>query len=196
MLIVSEVYVESFVYAEGKVKCNFKVDCKNSGRHFSLNFESKTGCEDTDMTVNFETKARTQALAIKPDWYLYTESVSKTPRSICEGTREINKFPAYSWSKDRILFFIKTYGYSAYDSITAVLLNSDSGEVIDSKVIGRSKNQFIAVLKEKEGFKIRIVNDEESKALVKVVSCDCDAAFVDSWMKITVSDDKIITGWL
>ena len=37
---------------------------------------------------------------------------------------------------------------------------------------------------------------EGSKALVKVVSCDCDAAFVDSWMKITVSDDKIITGWL
>ena len=108
--------------------------------------------------------------------------------------KEINDFSAYSITSHKAIFFIKASGRPGHNFVLAVLLDTDTGTILDQKRLGRSRNNYVAVLKHKRGFKVRIIRD--SLSFHKQVSCDCDAPFVDDWMEINIKGNKILSGWI
>lgn len=65
---------------------------------------------------------------------------------------------------------------------------------MDVVELGETKNQYVAVLKTKDGFKTRIIRD--SLSFHKEVTCDCDAPFVDDWKLVSIVGNKIKTDWM
>ena len=175
-------------------KCGFTLRCENDGKKFSIAFKSASGdCNEDDMSVSFTAGDSTQKLALKTDQYFYTDHISKTQPSICQGEGQVNRFAAYSIGGNRALLFLRSSGRPGYDHVLTVLLDLQAGKVLDVKDLGPSKSDFVAVLKTEKGFKVRIVRD--SLSFHKDVTCDCDAPFVDDWLEVSVAD-KIHTDWL
>jgi hypothetical protein len=181
--------------ADDKEKCQFKLDCSVNGEDFSIEFKSPSqDCTADDMEVFLNANGNTKKLDIKPDWYFYTSHISKTQSSVCKSPSQSDPFAAYSVGKNKVLFFVKASGRPDFDNVMAILLDPSSQKVLDTKVLGSSRNHFIAVLKTKRGFKTRVVRD--SLSFHKEVTCDCDAPFVDDWMEVTVTKNKINAVWM
>jgi hypothetical protein len=181
--------------AEAKVNsCEFKLICSHVGNPFSVQFKSPSGdCTEDDMDVTLAREGVAKNLPIKKDWYMFTEHISKTQSSLCKAEGQNSDFAAYAVDDNRVLLFAKSSGRPGYDQVHALLLDVKSGELSDHKRLGTSRNNYVAVLKQKNGFKVRIIRD--SLSFHQQVSCDCDAPFVDDWMEISVSKGKIKTSW-
>jgi len=189
------------LYAGDFDRCHFYLECSPPGQDkFSIELKSVSGdCSEDDMEVYLNKKNQKLKMNIKPELFYYTDHISKTQPSICKGKDKKGKaklwsFAAYMVSKNEALFFIKSNGRPGYDNVNAMLMNVISGQVVDWKTLGGSKNSFILVLKSKNGFKLRIVNN--SLSLAGKTFCDCDAAVVDAWLEILVKKGKIITRWI
>jgi hypothetical protein len=180
-------------YAEEK--CQFTLDCNSDGEAFSISFKSPTNdCSEDNMEALFTTATLSKKLDLSKNWYFYTNHISKTPSSVCKDRSMVDGFTAYRSAKNRVLFFIKSSGRPGYDRVAAFLLDPKTGAVLDSVELGTSKNKYIGVFSNKTGFKTRLIRD--SLSLDHQVTCDCDAAFIDDWMQITVVKDKIKKSWL
>ncbi|HRK06605.1 MAG TPA: hypothetical protein PLZ57_02450 [Pseudobdellovibrionaceae bacterium] len=147
------------------------------------------------MSIRFiEPSARVnKTLALPKDWYIFTSHISKTQSSLCKLSSSAIETTAYAADKNHIMLFLKSSGRPGYDRIHVALLNSKSGELVDFKTLGQSKNQYVAVLKGKMGYDLRIIRD--SISFHQAVTCDCDAPFVDDWMQIYVRKGKLVTSW-
>ncbi|MCX6117882.1 MAG: hypothetical protein NT027_10085 [Proteobacteria bacterium] len=176
-------------------KCQFTLNCKSDKETFNLSFESPTkDCSEDNMEVFFTKDTVSKKLDLSKNWYLYTKHVSKGLNSVCNDSSRIEGFTAFRSAENRVLFFIKHSGRPSYDKVNAFLLDSKSGTVIDSMELGTTKNNYVAVFSHKNGFKARLIRD--SLSLDNQVNCDCDAAFIDDWMQITVVKDKIKKSWI
>lgn len=174
--------------------CQFNLNCENGGKQFTIEFKSKSNdCSADDAEGNFKYGKLTKKLDIKPDWYVFTDHVSKTQVSICHNDKNI-PFTAYSITPDKALLFVKSSGRPGYDKVNAILLNTLYGDVLDKKVLGSTKNNFVAVLRSKNGLKLRLIRD--SLSFNRLVTCDCDAPFVDDWMQVDVKGEKIQSAWM
>ena len=181
--------------ASAKENCNFLLQCELEGQKFSIDFSSPSGdCAEDDMTALFKTSAGNHGLKIPPNWYSFTNHIAKSQPSICKDTSLPNEFAAYAAGKQRALLFLKASGRPGYDNVMAILLDTEKGDVLDHKILGNSKNNYVAVLKHKNGFKLRLIRD--SLSFHKEVNCDCDAPYVDDWLQVSISRDKIQSGWL
>lgn len=188
------VLLGSFAQAEAKNSCDFKLQCEVDQKKFRIEMKSVSGhCDEDDMEAIFESNGVKQTLALEKDWYSYTQHVSNTQPSVCKGEDQIGSFAAYQLDKNHVVMFIKSSGRPHHDRVNAVVLDVDRGTVLDSKLLGTSRNNYIGVLKHKNGFRLRLIRD--SLSLYKLVDCDCDAAIVDDWMKVSVAKGKIKTDW-
>jgi hypothetical protein len=195
MILLQALFFYGMTFAGTRDQCLFELQCKLADKSFSLSFKSPSNdCSEDDMKVYLKSDSETTELGIKPNWFFYTDHISKTQPSICEGSKKSNAFAAYEIDSDRALLFLKSSGRPGLDVVLAVLIEVQRKKVLDSIELGRTRNQFVAVLKTKTGFKTRIVRDTLS--FHKDVSCDCDAPFVDDWMAVTVSKEKIKTSWI
>lgn len=175
-------------------KCAFSLACTNNGKSFSLDFKSVSGeCTEDDMEATYSAAGQSTKLGIDGDWYFFTAHISKTQDSLCKD-QQSGPFAAYAAGKDRMLLFIKSSGRPGFDLVKAVLLDTQKGLVIDKSTVGRTKNEYLAILKTKRGFKLRLIRD--SLALTKLVTCDCDAAVVDDWNEVTIRNNKIASSWM
>jgi hypothetical protein len=174
--------------------CEFTLACENGGKKFSLTFKSVAGeCTEDDMKLSFESEGKSHDLGIKPDWYDFTDHISKTQESIC--SQGLHAFTAYSLDSKTAILFVKENNRPGYDLVTVILLDTQNEKTLDTKKLGETRNNYIAVLKTKNGFKVRIVRD--SLSFHKEVMCDCDAPFVDDWMGVQMTKDhKIKADWL
>lgn len=193
--LLSSAFAFTSYQVRAKEKCVFNLECENGGKKFSVLFKSPSGdCTEDDMEVTFSAGGKARDLGLKSDWYFYTDHISKTQPSICKDKKELNAFSAYSVNVDEVLFFIKTTGRPGHDKVLAVLLDSKLGKLMDSKVLGRTRNDSVAVLSSTGGgFKTRIIRD--SLSFHKDVTCDCDAPFVDDWMNVSITNGKIDSRW-
>lgn len=175
--------------------CEFVLRCEHFGQSFGVRFKSTSGdCTENDMEVSFLRGDSQKALDLAKDWYLFTENISTTQKSVCRDEKGKSEFSAYAFDRKHIFLFVKSSGRPGYDPINVVVLDTEKGELSDVKRIGSSKNQYLALLKTKRGFKTRIIRD--SLSLVKNVNCDCDAAFVEDWMEVSFSKGKVRTSWI
>ncbi len=177
-------------------QCVFSLNCENGGTKFSLKFKSPTNdCTNDDMQISYEKSKKSQNLGLPKAWYMYTPHIAKIQNSICKSTEKGDlDFAAYSVNPTQAMFFVKKSNRPGLDQVVAVLMNSKNGKVLDTKLLGTSKNQYVAVLKSGKGFKTRIVNDALS--FHDEVACDCDAPFVDDWLQVSVNNNKIETEWM
>lgn len=175
--------------------CDFKLKCKNNGKEFFLTFKSASGdCTEDDMELFAEFNQTSEKIDFKKEWYAFTDNVSKTQTSLCKDATGYREFAAYSVGKNLALLFVKSSGRPGYDKVNAILFDTSSQKVVDSKMIGLSKNSFVAVLKHNSGFKVRIVRNSISP--IKEVNCDCDAMYVDDWMFVSVAKGKLAADWV
>lgn len=183
------------VQAENVEQCQFQLSCVSGLKTFALNFKSKSGdCTEDDMGGTFEIDGRSKSLEMKPNWYFYTDHISKNLNSVCKDPKQLNPFAAYAVTKDQVLLFVKASGRPTFDRVLAILFDTNLEEVLDTQELGKTRNQSIAVLKNGKGFKTRIIRD--SLSFPSEVTCDCDAAFVDDWMNVSVKKGKISASWI
>jgi hypothetical protein len=174
-------------------ECRFHLECTNQNDHFSLDFRSKTNdCSDDNTQAVFKKGDQSVTLDLPQNWYFFTDHITKTQPAVCADKSD-RPFAAYRVGKHRALLFVKSSGRPSYDNVTVVLLDTAQGKVLDHKDIGSTRNNFVAVLKSGRGFKVRIIRD--SLSFHKLVTCDCDAPFVDDWMQVGVKGDKIFSYW-
>lgn len=179
-----------------KTNCSFVLNCQHESARFDLAFHSESGdCPEDDMSIRYTNpnSQLSQTLALPKDWYFFTSHISKTQKSLCKLSSSGAETTAYAVDKDHVMLFVKSSGRPGYDLVHVALLKSKTGELVDFKTLGQSKNQYIAVLRGKMGYDIRIIRD--SKSFHQAVNCDCDAPFVDDWMQIYVRKGKLMTSW-
>jgi hypothetical protein len=193
--LILVIFFSSLAMAAKKPECKFELACEIGQQKFSLEFKSPSGdCAEDDMILNFKTVGAIEKLNLHPEWYFFTEHISKTQSSVCKEAPNGNAFAAYPAEGKYVLLFMKASGRPGYDRVIGVLIDPSTRKVLGSVDIGQSRNQYIAVLKTEKGYKVRVVRD--SLSFHKDVTCDCDAPFVDDWKQVQVQDGRIVVDWL
>ncbi|MBC7712443.1 MAG: hypothetical protein H7177_03845 [Rhizobacter sp.] len=195
LLLLCSVFSTYIYSAEQVTDPSFHIECRQNDRSFSLDFSSpsKDWTED-DMAITFiKSNEAGKVLKVPAKTFYYTDNISKTQDALCKNDKQVNTFAAYTVNENLMVMFVKSSGRPGLDMVHAILVDTKEGAVVDSKELGRSKNHYVAVLKAKNGFKLRLARD--SKSLNKLVTCDCDASIVDDWMEITFKKNKIISSW-
>ncbi|MES2526546.1 MAG: hypothetical protein V4598_05640 [Bdellovibrionota bacterium] len=165
--------------------CNFNVTCSD----FNLDFKSPSGdCTEDDMVVSLDRKGKQTDLVLPKNWY------SPLSNMIEEGQvcKKKLPFPVYVAGKNHLMF-LRYSGRPGYDQILAVLINTESGKVLDQKELGRIKRERFVAMKIKNGvgFRIPLV-----KTYFKEVPCDCEDSFMEGLMEVKVVGNKIQHKWV
>ena len=172
---------------QGNEECNFKLECKVGSRGFSFDFKSKSGaCPEEDMQATLTRKGTVKTLKLPPGWYSPIWNLTNL-QSVCQGSdaHETKAASAYPVSETQILLFLKSDNRPGYDDVAAALFDIDKTEILDFKILGPTKNHYVAILRSGDGFKLAVARP------LKDVNCDCDAAFAEYWIKVGVKNNKI-----
>lgn len=181
LLLITSAHAET-----PKSKCSFSAKCTLDKKEFELKFNSPSeDCTEDDMELVFQSGRFAQKFNIPKNWYTGLPHIAEGGAPVC------GDMPAFQTGKNQILVFVKSSGRPSYDKVEALLIDTDKGALLDHKVLGQSKNEAIAIIPTKTGYKVQIVRE-----YLKNVKCDCDASFVDDWLEVTVQKKKIANRWL
>jgi len=185
----------SFAYGqqnrEKGLACDFSMQCVQNSKKFTLEFTSKSQapyCDMDDMQLYWSSNGKKKNLNIPENSFFPTHNASRSLPSICED------YAVYELTANKVVLFVKVSDRPNWDHVLAIVLDTKEGKILDHKDLGKSKNVTIGVLKSDKGFKLRLVRD--SLSVRDQISEDTDAAYIEDWMKISVTNGKISSGWL
>jgi hypothetical protein len=174
---------------EPRPVCDFEVRCESVSPAFSLRFHSPSNeCTEDDMTITFKSGAKESRLPLPEAWYSEVVHVGNEP-SVCPGT-VYKEYPVFMVGKGRALVFLRYSGRPHYDKLSAALLDTEKGLVIDKQELGVIRAESTGILSKDGAYHVQLVKD-----FIKEMRCDCDASFVEGWMEIRVKGDKIEKRW-
>lgn len=163
----------------------WEAHCSMAGESFRLTFASASGDpfeDDMSVVAHFGDGSQL-TLPLAPQLYVPSQTKGKTP-DLCRGVVGV------PMAGNRILLFVSSDGRPGYDFSNAVLLDPAARRAIDVKQhLGELKRNALA---------IRPVND--TTVDVRIVrhslgTCDCDAALVEGWLRVSVAADRLRTRW-
>ncbi|MBZ4422983.1 hypothetical protein [Myxococcus sp. RHSTA-1-4] len=176
--------------------CDFRLECQLGAHAFSVRFDSASGeCTEDDMRAFVETPAGGRSeLPLEPDWYGSISNLADG-ESICRRSGAVvpnSEVSAFAVDARRALVFFTKDDRPGYEHVGVALIDAATGKVLDVKQsLGASKDDSVAILKTPRGFKLRLIRE-----YLKVVRCDCSAAFADDWLSVEVVNGRIRARWM
>lgn len=175
--------------------CDFRLECRLGAHAFSVGFDSESGeCVEDDMRAFVETSGGKTDVPLEKAWYRSISNLADGA-SICRVAGAAgpgSEVSAFAVDDHRALVFFTQDGRPGYDSVGVVLIDAATGKVLDVKQrLGQSKDSTVAILKTPRGYKLQLVRES-----LKVVRCDCSAAFADDWMSVEVVNGRIRARWM
>lgn len=175
--------------------CDARLECRLGSHAFSVVFDSESGeCPEDDMRVFVTSAAGRSDFPMEKDWYSAFSNLADG-ESICQsvGAKGPNSgVAAFAVDDHRALLFFTEDDRPGYEWVGVALIDAATGKVLEVKPrLGQSKDSLVAVLKTPRGFKLQLIRE-----YLKVVKCDCSAAFADDWMAVEVVNGKLRTRWM
>ena len=180
----------AFAQTNGHLQCHFQATCYNGAFEISLDTLDKP-CIDEGFTLRLQAGRRSEMLPVPPGTYApMPRDLTAARSSVCreKGGRPVT---AYRAGGDRtMLFMFISRRPSTDNDVVAFLIDNTKLALLDTKILGATKNgDDLAVLPTLGGFRMRIAEKFDTPGIY----CDCDAAYGEQWMAITVRDGKIET---
>ncbi|MEJ0009933.1 MAG: hypothetical protein WDN72_05060 [Alphaproteobacteria bacterium] len=180
---------------------NITLACRQEGRKFSFVFYNdpattdcdQDNCLGDDMTITLKRDGRTRRLPIPKGWFYGAKNENLTDNiSICKTDAIANNnYNAFALGKDMMVLFLRGDHRPGLDIISAAVINTRSGNLVDYRVIGETKDAFSAFLRTEKGYRIQLAKP------LPGVYCDCAESYADEWMEIDFSPQgKIDSHWL
>jgi hypothetical protein len=139
---------------------------------------------EDDMTLTLVFDEQRVAVALPQALY--------TPRHpLANVTNLCSSFTAVSAGPDRVLLFLSRNSRPQFDRLDIALIDTAHHRIIDTRTdIGEIKSDDDLLII-RGTFDVRLIREYLDNP-----GCDCAEAAIEDWMRITVTNDKIVTAWI
>jgi hypothetical protein len=139
-------------------------------------------------TSRTDARAKPVLLGVDRHWY---KPLAQLGDGVSVCSIGADAYPAYAVDASRALVFTHWSGRPGYDRVGAFVVDLATGRLVAAAGdLGESKNRYLAFLRTKAGYRVRLVRD-----WLEGVVCDCDARAVDDWREVVVAGDVLRTAW-
>ena len=163
--------------------------CVLDRRDITISLTSASGdaLENLDMTMEVTDElGRSIQVMIRPDWYFKTKS-SEPVDDVCDtvASRRIGK--------DILALFVARDGRPEAEYLTVILINWKTMRVVGVRDdFGEIKSEKLDVRQiDSDSVDVRIARWDS-----KIEACDCGDPYVESWLRIGVSEQRWSATWL
>ncbi len=173
--------------------CDFQIQCALNGKQVAkLDFRSSSGiCSEDDMKVTNLT-VPPLVFNMPRAWYSQVDHISEWV-SVCAAKTANSEKPtdvsAFAVDDKKILIFLTKNDRPSYDQVVTILLDAESGQLLDFRNLGATKSA-VAVVRSGKNHKVRIVRE-----VLKNINCDCSARHIDEWLEVAVKGNRIHANW-
>ena len=171
-------------------RCEFTVVCTLPNEQVELSFASKTrDCSEDDTEVWLGTGADRKKLDLPEAWYVDIDNVGNRISPCRSSTYP--EYPAFPLPDRRVLIFLRQLRRPGVDNLSVAVVDLATSRVVDRADLGHSLRFSTGVVETGSRFQIPLIREG-----LAGVRCDCDAAFIEGWLEITVGHDgKLKKRW-
>lgn len=168
---------------------NWSASCHSDDGDFQLYFRSASGnAFEDDEAISLQLNGKMVNFPLKPALYELRTTLGNV-KNLCDNVAALDV------GQGKILFLLSKNGRPSWPYLDAALVDIKKMIILDVKpYIGeiKTRDDVFPMRRVKQGsFDVRVIRE-----YIKDSECDCEAAAIEDWLRISIDKTKIKSKWV